>query len=70
MAVAAILNPRPPGLPRASSRAGYHTMLDNGPKRRNRHELPNSIFLSTGWMSGHFFVLKISQFLSLVLISR
>ena len=40
------LNPRPPGFSRFRSRAGYHTMLDNGPKRRNRATVPNSIFLS------------------------
>ena len=39
------LNPRPPGFSRFRSRAGYHTMLDNGPKRRNRATVPNSIFL-------------------------
>jgi hypothetical protein len=39
------LNPRPPGFSRFRSRAGYHTMLDNGPKRRNRAAVPNSIFL-------------------------
>lgn len=39
------LNPRPPGFPLPRSRAGYHTMLDNGPKRRNRAAVPNSIFL-------------------------
>ncbi len=40
------LNPRPPGFSRFRFRAGYHTMLDNGPKRRNRATVPNSIFLS------------------------
>jgi hypothetical protein len=70
------LNPRPPGFSRFRSRAGYHTMLDNGPKRRNRARVPNSIFLlihgtsvtSASDRADHFCALKISQFLSLVLM--
>ena len=48
------LNPRPPGFSRFRSRAGYHTMLDNGPKRRNRATVPNSIFLRLAGNSSYW----------------